>query len=194
MHTRRMATFLLGAWLGCSILMDLLTLENLHAPGMVLTTATPHAFTVLSLLSADDATLLLRYEAVEMNRAYAYGWELVELGLAVALLGCLFLGTQKRKLPLALCGIMLLVVAFQHFAITPELAYRGRDTDFPPGNTAFGPQLRLWTMQQIFGGVEGLKLLLGGFLASYLFVFRSGRRVRRQIDAVDHPDHSHVDR
>jgi hypothetical protein len=189
-----MATFLLGAWIGCSILMDLLTLENLHAPGMVVATATPPAFTMLSLLSADDANTLLRYEAVEMNRHYAYGWELVELGLALALLGCLILGTQKRTLPLALCGIMLIVVAFQHFAITPELAYRGRDTDFPPGNTAFGPQARLWTMQQIYGGVEALKLLLGGFLTSYLFVFHGGRRIKKKIDAVDYPDHSHVDR
>jgi hypothetical protein len=189
-----MATFLLGAWIGCSILMDLLTLENLHTPGRVLATATPPAFTVLSLLSADDANLLLRYEAVEMNRQYAYTWELAEFALALALLACLFLGTQKRVLPLVLCGIMLIAVMFQHFSITPELTYRGRDTDFPPGNRDFGPLARLWTMQQIFGGVEALKLLLGGFLTSYLFVFRSGRRIKKKIDAVDYPDHSHVDR
>jgi len=113
--------------------------------------------------------------------------------LALALLACLVLGTQKRKLPLLLCGIMLIVVGFQHFAVTPELAYRGRDADFPPGNTAFGPQARVFAMQQIFGGVEALKLLVGGFLTSYLFVFRSGRRLQQKVDAVDHPDHSHVD-
>src|SRR5580658_1366952 len=115
MHTRRMATFLLGAWSGCSILMDFLTLENLHAPGMILSTATAPAAKLLSLLSADDANLLLRYQAVEMNRNYAYGWELVELALALALLGCLFLGTQKHILPLLLCGVMFIAVAFQHF-------------------------------------------------------------------------------
>ncbi len=194
MHTRRIATFLLGAWIGCSLLMDFLTLENLHASSMVLSTATAPAVNLLKLLSPDDANLILRYEAVEMNREYAYEWEVVEIVLAVALLVCLVLGTQKRVLPLALCAAMLVALAFQHFAITPELAYRGRDADFPPGNTAFGPQSRVFAMEQIFGAVEALKLLLGGVLASYLFVFRSGRRVRQKANTADQPDHSHIEK
>jgi hypothetical protein len=193
MHTRRLATFLLGGWIGCSLLMDFLTLENLHTPGMVLATATAPAAKLLGLLSNDDANLILRYQAAEMNRHNAYTWELVEIALALALLACLFLGTQRRKLPLLLCLLMLVALAFQHFAISPELAYRGRDTDFPPGNTAFGPQSGLLGMEQIYGGVEALKLLLGGVLASYLFVFRSGSRIRKKVDAIDYPDHSHVD-
>jgi hypothetical protein len=187
MHTRRIATFLLGAWMGCSLLMDFLTLENLHAASMVLATATAPAVNLLKLLSPDDANLILRYEAVEMNRQYAYEWEVAELILAVGLLICLVLGMPKRVLPLALCVLMLIALAWQHFAITPELAYRGRDADFPPGSTAFGPQSRVFAMEQIFGVVEALKLLLGGVLASYLFVFRSARRVRAKADMIDQP-------
>jgi len=193
MHTRRVATFLLGVWIGCSLFMDLLTLQNLHSPDLVISSATPPAAKRLKMLSEEDATLLLRYQAAEMNRRYTSGWETVEIALALALGLFAFVGTQKRVLPLVLCGIMFLAILVQHFWITPELAYRGRDTDFPPGNTTFGPQSRVWAMQQIFGTVETIKLLAGGVLASYLFVFRSGRRVRTKVDAVDHPDHSHVD-
>jgi hypothetical protein len=193
MHTRRIATFLLGVWIGCSLFMDFLTLQNVRAADWVMANATPSAAKRLKLLSEEDAGLLLRYQGAEMNRRYTAGWETVEIGLALALGLCTFMGTQKRSFPLVLCGVMLITVLFQHIAITPELAYRGRDTDFPPGNTLFGAQSRVWTMQQIFGIVETIKLLLAGVLASYLFVFRSGRRIRKKIDAVDHPNHSHVD-
>src|ERR1700722_12815246 len=107
MHTRRIATFLLGAWIGCSLLMDFLTLENLHAASTIVSTATAPAVKLLKLVSPEDANLILRYEAVEMNRLYAYEWEIVELVLAIALLVCLVVGTQKRVLPLVLCGLML---------------------------------------------------------------------------------------
>jgi hypothetical protein len=193
MHTRRVATFLLGVWIGCSLFMDFLTLENLRAADWVIAGSTAPAAKRLKMLSQDDANLLLRYQGAEMNRRYTYDWEAMEIALGLALGLCAFLGTQKRWFPLVLCGVMLIIVLFQHLAITPELAYRGRETDFPPGNTAFGPQSRVWTMQEIFGVVEALKLVIGGLLASYLFVFRSGRRIRQKIDAVDHPDHSHVD-
>ena len=191
MHTRRIATFLLGVWIGCSLLMDFLSLQNPHAASLVIANATAPAGKRLRMLSEEDATLLMRYQAAEMNRHYAYDWELMQIALALALGACAFLGTQKRIVPLALCGAMLAIVALQHIAITPELAYRGRDADFPPGSNTFATLSRLWTMQQISGVTEGLKLVLGGILASYLFVFRSGRRKKVRVDET--ADRSHVE-
>lgn len=188
MHTRRMATFLLGVWIGCSLFMDFLSLQNLRAADWVMANTTAPATKRLKMLSQEDAGLILRYEGAEMNRRYTAGWETVEIALALALGLCTFMGTQKRAFPLVLCGVMLVAVIFQHVAISPELAYRGRETDFPPGNTLFGPQARVWAMQQMFGVVEAVKLLVGGVLLSYLFVFRTGRRVRKMHDEVDHPD------
>ena len=192
MHARRIATFLLGVWLGCSGFMAYLVMENLRSAGRVMASASEPASQLFEKLGPEDAALLLRYQAAEQTRAYLFTWEWAQLVLAAALLLCLFLATEKRSVSLVLCGAMLVLLGFEHFALNPELAYRGRAADFPPGNRTFGTQTRLWALEQVYLSVEGTKLLIGGVLASYLFVFRA-RRVRKKIDAVNDPDHSHVD-
>src|SRR5713101_5564123 len=114
MHTRRMATFLLGSWLGCSLFMSYLAVQNLRSPSRTLVNATPPAAKLAQKLGEDDALLLLRFHASEQNRTYLYYWELVEIPLALGVGGCLFLGTQKRILPLVFCGTMLMLVLVEH--------------------------------------------------------------------------------
>jgi len=188
MHTRRMATFLLGAWLGCSLFMSFLAVQNLRSPTRTIANATPPAAKLAQKLGEDDALLFLRFQAAEQNRTYLYYWELVEIPLALALGGCLFLGTQKRILPLVLCGAMLALVVVQHVALTPEMTYRGREADFPPGSRAYGTQMRLLVMEQGYVGTEAVKLVMAGILASYLFVFRAPRRGRKRLSDADDLD------
>jgi hypothetical protein len=188
MHTRRMATFLLGAWIGCSILMALMQPDNLRTPARILLAPSDQAAQIMKKLNTEESRLLLHYMAAEQNRRYLYIWEECEIGLAVALGICLFLGTQKRIFPLVCCGLMLLLVLFKHFAIGPEMLYRGREADFPPGNATFGTQARLWALDEVYVFVQGAIFLLGGILASYMFIFRT-RRVRKSVDS-DVPDHS----
>jgi hypothetical protein len=90
---------------------------------------------------------------------------------------------------------MLGLVLFQFWAITPELSYRGRDTDFPSGSGTSGAIVRTLLLYQLMVVTEGLKVIIGGILASYLFVFRTSRKrsIRREVDTIDHADHSHVD-
>jgi hypothetical protein len=85
------------------------------------------------------------------------------------------------------------VVLFE-LKIVPELIYQGRLTDFPPGNKEIEPVARVWAMQQVYIGAEIVKLVTGGVLASFLFFYRTPRRSRKDIYAVDHPDHSHINR
>ena len=145
-------------------------------------------------MAPDDARLLLRHLAAEQNRLYISLWEDAELPLAFLVGVCLFLATQKRIFPVVFCGLMLALVLFEHFAITPELAYRGRAADFPPGSVALGAQARVWVLSEVYAGVEAVKLVIGGILASYLFAFRARRRVvHKEAGVVDHADHSHVD-
>jgi hypothetical protein len=180
MHTRRMATFLLGIWIGCSALMALLAVENLRSAARVMDGAAPSAAKMIETLGTGNASLLLSYQAAEQTRTYLSTWENAQIALAVVLGACLFLGTQKRILPLAFCAAMLLLVLFQHFAVLPELAFRGRETDFPPGNAAFGARTRVLLLAQVYAGAEGLKILTGVVLTAYLFVFRAKKRVRGQ--------------
>lgn len=175
------------------LFMAFITIQSVRVPRLVMAGTNPPVAQMIKKLGYEETALLLRHAGAEQTRRYSHAWEEVELFIGVMLGGCLFLGTQRRILPLTLCGVMLALVVFQHVAVTPELAYRGRETDFPPGNTALGPMTRMLAMQQVYFGVEIVKLGTSVILASYLFVFRAQRRSRKQVHAVDDPNHSHVD-
>jgi hypothetical protein len=191
-HTRRVATFLLGIWIGCSLFMSAVAIENNRSPNLVLNGPIEPAGKMVQALGVDQARLLLSHLAAEQTRLYFSLWEDVEIPLALVLAAFLFLATQRRILPLVLCGLMLALVLFEHFAISPELAYRGRATDFPPGSAAFGAQARVWALNQVYAGLETTKLVVGGVLASYLFFFRTRRYPRKEAELVGHVDRSHA--
>ncbi len=184
MHTRRIATFLLGAWIAGSLWIAFLEIQSSRSPGLVMNRPIAPAAKLIETLGPEQVRLLLRHLAFEQTRYFSRLWEQLEVGLALALGVCLFRATQKRAFPLFLCAVMLALVLFQHLALTPELAFQGRETDFPPGNTALGPMARVWALQQVYAGAEVVKLITGAGLAGYLFVFRAPRRNRKEDDAL----------
>ncbi len=148
---------------------------------------------MIEKLGGDNAALLLHYAAAQQVRDATSTWEKIELALGLLLGGCLYLATQRKLFPLVLCGVMFALVLFQHAGISPELSYRGLQTDFPPGNAEVGEKVRFLAMQEVYYVAEIVKLVVGGILASYLFVFRTSRR-RKEVDLVDHTDDRHVNR
>lgn len=197
MHTRRISAFLVGAWMAVCLVIDLFSIESIQVPVVVLSSPlAPVAKDMEKLGGYDETAQLLRHASAEMNRLYVHWGEEAEILLALALGGCLFLATQRRVFPLVLGGLMLVLVVFQYLAISPELTYRGREADFPPGSLALATVTRVMALQQVYVAVEVVKLIVAGLLASYLFVFRtSGRtRSRKEVHAVDHADDRHVDR
>jgi len=181
-HTRRIATFLLGIWLGCSLWIDFLDYQGYHSAGLVTDRPTAGAAKILRASGPEQTQLLLRHFALEQTRYFVRLWQRIEILLALALGVFLFRATPQRAFPLFLGALMLVMVAFQYFALTPELAYQGRETDFPPGNAAVGSVARVWALQQVYAGVEAVKLLAGAVLAGYLFVYRTPRRGRKDSD------------
>lgn len=178
-----MAAFLLGAWImGCA-LMAYISVHALETSS-TLAAPVPPVAQVEAKLGQETATLFVRHIQQEQARAILRFWEWSEILIGVVLLGCLFLATERRIFPLVLCGLMLVLVFFQIGALSPEIAYRGREADFPPGNSNVGTLTRLLALQQAYFGVEVMKLIAGGLLASYLFVFRALRRTGRQRDAL----------
>ena len=195
MHTRRIAAFFLGAWLAGSLVMVFISTQDSRSATAVINAPMPQAKKMIDSLGADQALLLLRHAAAEETRSALFIWQSIEILLALILGGCLYMGTQRRILPIVLCGAMLVLVLFQRFGLAPELAYRGRETDFPPGNSLIGPIERLRALQAVYYGAEIVKLVAGGILASYLFVFRSSRRSsRKEVNVIDHADHRHINR
>lgn len=193
MHTRRISTFILGAWIAGCIFMAFVSLQNLRAPSLVMTVPLPPVAAMTKQLGWEQMSALLRHASAEQTRHDSRLWIQAQLFVGVVLGVCLMLATQKRVAPLALCGVMLILVLFQ-LRLNPELTYQGRETDFPPGSTAVGAVTRYLALQQVHFAVEIVKLLVGGVLASYLFVFRTNRRGRQDVHSIDHAHHSHIDR
>jgi len=166
--------------------MIFISIQNTRAAATLLNSPMPQAAKMLEPLGPDNAALLLRHAAAQQTRSALSAWERVEIALGLMLGGCLYLATQRRILPLVLCGAMLVLVLFQHFGISPELAYRGQQTDFPPGNADVSAKVRSIALQEVYYGAEVMKLIVGGVLASYLFAFRSSsRRSRREVHTLD---------
>lgn len=176
--------------------MAFVVLQNLHSVTPLVNSPAPQVADMIKALGPDQMTLLLHHQASEQNRNLMYVWEQVQIVLGLVLGGCLYFATQKRVLSLVLCGIMLTLVLFQFWTITPEMVYRSRETDFPPGNATSSIMVRASLLYEMLVVTELLKLIVGGILASYLFAFRTSRRrsSHADIEAIDHPDHSHINR
>lgn len=167
--------------------MAFISVQNPRAPALVMTSPPPPVAKLIQQIGWEEMSALLRHAAAEQTRRYTSLWVQAQVLIALALLGCLTMATQKRVLPLALCGMMLIMVLFQ-LRVAPELSYQGRETDFPPGSLGVGQMTRFWALQQVFFGVEIVKLIAGGVLASYLFVFRTSRRKGKDVRAIDHAE------
>jgi len=172
--------------------MALVVVQNLHSSGLVMNSPLEPVTRMIKTLGPDQMTLLLHHQAAQQTRYLYYVWEEVQVVLGLVLLAVLYFATQKRIFSLVLCGIMLSLVMFQFWAITPELGYRGREMDFPSGGDVSSSMVRVLLLYQLLVVTEGLKLIVGGVLASYLFVLRTSRKRsgRNQIDLINDPDHS----
>lgn len=179
MLSRRIATFLVGVWVGCGLLMGVLMLQNARWAKELIADPTDPAQIQIIKVGEENARLLLEYGTAEQTRAFMSGWEVAQMLLGLIMLVILGLSAHRRVVPLALVGGMLVVVLVQHFAFTPEITFRGRQADFLADEAAFSTRSHLASLMRLYVGSEALKLLMGGVLASYLFAANSGKRVRR---------------
>jgi len=196
MFSRRLATFLLGIWIGCCALVDVLALESHRIAAQILDTPSLEAKAALAKASEVPIGPLLHHLAAEQRRANLNNWEATQFGLVLMILLLLIFTDQRKVLAIAMCGAMGLIVLIQHFGITPDLTILGRSADFLAESSAFNTRTKIWTLTQMYGVLETLKLVIGGVLASYFFamestVKRSKSRRTRTDDArsgVEVPD------
>jgi hypothetical protein len=177
--------------------MGFVVLQSLHSSGLVLNSPVEPVTRIVKGIGQEQVTLLLRHLAAQQTRSLYTVWEEAQILLGLALGGCLYFATQKRLLSVVLCAVMLALVMFQFWAITPELSYRGREMDFL-GQVGGGDNtMRMLLLYQMLVVTEGLKVVIGGVLASYLFVLSTSRKRssgRREVDVIDRASHSHIDR
>src|SRR5438132_8052076 len=134
MHYRRIASFLLGLWLGGGLLMAWVATENFRSVDRLLAAPSPAAAIQIQALGREGARSLLRYQVSEQNRWYFEIWESSQLILGAGFFSFLLFGSSEGKFSLLLLLLMFLIVAIQRLFMTPELTSLGRSFDFIPGD------------------------------------------------------------
>lgn len=178
MFTRRLATFLLGIWIGCCLLIDFQALQKDRAVAKVMDNPSDQARTRITAVP-EMAGQLLRHMAGEQVRSLRSDWEVVQGVIAVTTVVLMVFTDQRKPAAIALGVVMGALAFIQHFMITPEWNFVGRELDFLDERASFTVASRNWTLTQIYGGTEILKLLLGGMLASYFFAMESTVKRRK---------------
>ncbi len=182
MHATRIVTFLLGGWIVCTLAVDAAAYLNLKLPERVMANPLPQAQKIFSEYGPPEAALLLRHFAAEGNRYFFGRWELAEILLGLALIPFVFIATDRKPVPSLLACLMLMIALFQYVAVTPELAFRGREADFPPGRGNFRTEERVWLLEEVYMGTEAALVLVGGVLTLYVASYKSRRRLRAGED------------
>lgn len=180
MHTRRIAAFLLGAWLLGTVFMAVVAFEIFGVIDQVL--AAPAAASLIARMGADNARLFLRYFAASCNHTILNYWEWAQVIFGITLAATLFFARYVSRVAAAACAVMVLLVLFVHFVIAPELAFVDRNLGADPA-----VQRNAGMLSGVYSAIEIVKFLIGAALAAYLFAFKNGsrRRVRRELDTID---------
>jgi len=177
--------------------MTVVAIHNLRsADEMAAAVPSEKAPIVVRMLGPENTRTLLRHQASQLNRDYFKRWEQVELAIGIFMTFTLVFATQPRWLPIALGAMAVLVVAFLHFFISPEINYLGEALDFMALEDGESQRKRMWALHQVYTAGTLVKLLLCGILTGYLLWFRarkvSRKRVISELDASDDTHYTHV--
>lgn len=177
MLTRRIATFILGAWLGCALLMGTLVLSATGSAAESLQDIGVGGDVIVEQIGPAAAEDLMQYQSWEQLRRQWRTWEEAQFLLAGFLVVCFLFSSNGRIVSLLLTGAMVAVLIFQYFGVFADLQQRSRTADFAEaGSSAPSDAVSL---VEFYGGLEAVKILLGGVLASYLFAQTTSSRKSR---------------
>ena len=172
MHPQRISAFLLGGWILGSLFMIFVAIQN---------------FRMADFLGNSETHALLRDMAGRLNQVFFVNWERAELVLGVVLTAVLLLGVRNRWQAI-LSGVLLILVAVQHFGVTPQMLALSAHLDNAATAEQFGK------LHAAYGVLEVVKLAGAFALAILLLPSWRGRRADiDQVQTIDYAHHSHID-
>ncbi len=197
MRTRRLVTFVLGAWLGASLFMIWVATENMRSVRRIVETPSGPAERFAIDAGKDRTASFMRYQAAEMNRALFSGWGVAQTAIGAVLFLILLFGTSAGRLSLVISGLMLFLTLIMTFYLMPEMEGLGRASDYFMLNQSTPERGRFRMLHGVYASMESVKILLGLVLTGvFLLGGERGERRRRsksKVNAVDYADHRHID-
>jgi len=168
MQFHRLASFIIGIWLGVGVFMGVVATQNFQNVSRVITSVDLRAIDAQKKAGdPDNLRYLYRYFAGEANRYLFEQWEWAQLLLGLALLLVLLFGRTYQKLSMSLCALMLLIVVFERFKLTPAIIDLGRALEFGAGTSQ-----RFNFYHALYGYSELTKLAMGLLITARLLIRR----------------------
>ena len=161
---------ILGIWLGWTAAMWFAATRSFRTADRILKKPGPQLGEAIRPLGHDQARIILRYLASEINRTYfrTYGWAQILLGMILVVL--LWYQAPRDTIGILLSGVMLALVIILTLVIQPMIVSLGRSIDFLPRTPAPAQMPRFWMLHGAFTGLDAVKLLAGlGLLARLIF-------------------------
>lgn len=181
MHTHRLATFLVGAWLMGTLLMMFITSQNMRSVDRMMEGGNAPVVKIQDQLGGKVALRqVLRYQVSEANRFLTEWWEYLGIGLGITLTVVVLFATNGNLASMALVTLLLAVAVSQRLFLTPEIVYLGRHLDFLAADAVTPERARFWNYQTAYAATELLKILLGVVLGARLVARSSSSRGQRR--------------
>ncbi len=177
MRIRRVVCFLLGAWIGTSIVLALNVYRDFSSMDEML--KSPPGKWSSGYLDEQRFRISLRYAAgLETANTYEM-WEEIQIPIGLLAAALLFLESSTRKfatVPL----LMTFLVIFMHVRINPDVAWLHRVFAGTPWWKPSIQRDQFWRQHAAYELVEAIKCLLGMVLAIVLFLRQTSKHVRRR--------------
>ena len=192
MDSRRLACFLLGAWIACSLFMTAVATTNFRMVDQLLDLPTvPAAAKQFQAMGHTAARHMMRHQASEINRYFFEAWGLAQMALGFCVLGVIVFGVRARssqlKAMLALAGLAVVLVIVNQFVITPTIVGVGRVLDFAEPDQFAPERGRFWNYHRAYSTIEVVKLLVCVTLTVFMTMSGGGKR-RRAGSRDDEPE------
>jgi len=163
-------TFLLGVWIGGTLLMWVVATANFRTVDRVLSRPTAQAAPALESAPEAARRPLLRHLASEINRLLFRLWGAAQLVLGAAVLALLLWQAPRNTTNVSLAGALLLLIAVMVVGITPAITNLGRTLDFVPRNPPPPEMASFGKLHAAYSALDLVKLVLAAVLA-----WRAGR-------------------
>ena len=159
MHTRRVGAFLVGALLLGLVMMPFILSQSIMTAERFLGSPAPQVQKEFDEIGPEVMRQILRHQALELNRYITESWEVMQMGLAVALLATSVLTSHRSRFLIGGSGLILVLVLYMHFALTPHISSLGRSYDFLPVTAAARERAAVQEMELTYRVLAVFKLL-----------------------------------
>jgi hypothetical protein len=198
MHSRRFLAFFVGLWLAGLLVVTTVTAFSTRTVNAVMEVPPHEASRWIDILGKERTRSLLLHNTAELNRSILEYWGYADVVLCVFVLITAVMIKSGKPVMTAAAVIAILGLA-SVFLLTPQVVAVGRLLDFRPDFPVAPERAQFASLNGMFNGINTIRILASAVMVGLLLRRSEKPRTRRssrleEIDPVNHPNHSHINR